>query len=157
MKKLRPYVWLALRLWLGLVFAYAGFSKLTEPIENFRAILAQYEIIPYSLVPYLAPVLPWIELTFGIFLMLGYLPRVSALVLSLLSFGLLLILAGNWIFFKTFPASCGCFGQGGIQLTPLQVFFLDLANGMIGLGLFFVKKHIWSLEEKLKTPDGARH
>ena len=55
------------RVCLGLVFAYSGFTKLMEPVENFQGGMAAYEIIPYVVIPFLARVIPWIEFVFGVF------------------------------------------------------------------------------------------
>lgn len=149
MKKIPPAVWLILRVWVGLVFAYAGFSKLTEPAENFRGIMAQYEVIPYALVPFLASVLPWMEFIFGVFLILGYAARQSALVLGLLSFGFLMILGSSQVLLGSVPIHCGCFGENGIHLTVRQIFVLDIANTAIGLKLFSLKTHPFSIDSKL--------
>ncbi|MBI3306875.1 MAG: DoxX family membrane protein [Candidatus Omnitrophica bacterium] len=149
MKPLPHWVWLILRIWVGLIFAYAGFSKLTEPIENFRGIIAQYEVIPYAMVPFIAAVLPWVELISGVFLILGYAVRVSALVLGFLSFGFLMVLGSSQILLGSIPMSCGCFGENGIHLTVRQVFGLDILNTAIGFKLFSLKKHDFSLDAVL--------
>ena len=133
-----------------MIFTYAGFSKLTEPVENFRGIIAQYEVIPYALVPFLAAVLPWMEFIFGVFLILGYAARVSALVLGLLSFGFLMVLGSSHVLLGSVPVSCGCFGEGGLHLTVRQIFILDIANTAIGFKLYSLKVHPFSLDSKLK-------
>ena len=79
-------LWIAGRIFMGLVFLYAGYSKLMAPYENFRGAIAYYEVIPYFLTGPIALVLPWLELVFGAFIIVGYMPRVSALVLAFFSF-----------------------------------------------------------------------
>ncbi len=144
------WFWLAARLFLGLVFAYAGFSKLMEPLENFRGALAQYEVIPYRLLTPMATVLPWLELTFGIFTMLGFATRLSSLALALFSLSFLIVLGSSHVLLGSFPISCGCFGEGGIHLSVRQVFVLDLVNFFLGLKLFrHPKKPLWSLDRLL--------
>ncbi len=150
MRKFAPIGSLVARVFLGMVFAYAGYSKLMEPVENFRGILAQYQIIPYALVPYLAMTFPWIELIAGVCLVLGYAPRAVALILALMSLGFLIGLGVSHFVLKSAPASCGCFGQRGIQLSIEQVMALDLVNTLIGFKLFLLKKHPWSLDAWLK-------
>ena len=137
------------RFFLGAVFFYAGLAKLTEPSENFRGILAQYEVIPYAAVPFIAAVLPWIEFLAGAFLMLGYLPRWSALTLALLSLGFLIVLGSSELLLGSTPASCGCFGDGPIHLTVRQVFILDIADLAIGLKLCALHDHPFSVDRLL--------
>src|SRR4051812_17610169 len=83
------------RLFMGVIFTYAGFTKLLEPMGNFRGAIADYEVFPYAIVPLIAYVLPWIEFVFGIFMLIGYAPRISALVLALLSFGFMIVLGSS--------------------------------------------------------------
>ncbi|MFA5168529.1 MAG: DoxX family protein [Candidatus Omnitrophota bacterium] len=140
------------RMFLGLVFAYSGFTKLMEPVENFQGGMAAYEIIPYAVIPFLAHVIPWIEFLFGAFLILGYLPRTSALVLAIMSWSFVLLIIATRIVTGALPADCGCFGEGSlIHLKPLQVLVLDICNTLIGIRLALFKTHPFSLDALLKT------
>ena len=150
MKQTRPLFWILARLFLGTVFAYSGFSKLMEPVENFRGIIAQYEVIPYVFVPAIAHVFPWLELIFGIFLISGYAPRASALVLAFFSLSFLILLGSSKLLLGSFPVSCGCFGEHGIHLTVRQVFLLDLVDFFLGLKLSRLKTHPLSLDQWLR-------
>ena len=152
MKRFLPAFWFVVRLFLGTVFAYSGFSKLMEPMENFRGIIAQYEVIPYVFVPAIALIFPWLELIFGIFLFLGYAPRVSALVLAFFSLSFLILLGSSKLLLGSFPVSCGCFGENGIHLTVRQVFLLDLFDMAIGLKLSQIKFHPLSLDSLFHGP-----
>lgn len=153
--RLRSYQLLFLgRIFLGLIFAYSGYTKLIEPVENFRGAIAAYGIIPYLFIPFLAYVIPWIELVFGVFLLLGYLSRVSALVLGVMSVSFVLLILVTRLVTGTLPADCGCFGEGSlIHLTPLQVIFVDLCNTIIGIRLAFLKAPPLSLDSFLKQED----
>ena len=134
------------RMFLGLVFAYSGFTKLMEPIENFQGGMAAYEIIPYVVIPFLARVIPWIEFLFGSFLILGYLPRVSALVLAVMSWSFVLLILTTRIVTGALPADCGCFGEGSlIHLKPMQVLAMDVCNTFIGVRLALLKTHPFGL------------
>jgi uncharacterized membrane protein YphA (DoxX/SURF4 family) len=144
------------RMFLGLVFAYSGFSKLMEPVENFQGAMAAYEIIPYAVIPFLARVIPWIEFLFGAFLILGYLPRVSALVLIAMSLSFVLLILTTRIVTGALPADCGCFGEGSlVHLKPFQVVIMDVCNIFIGVRLALLKSHPFSLAAFLKAKSSA--
>ena len=139
------------RVCLGLVFAYSGFTKLMEPVENFQGGMAAYEIIPYVVIPFLARVIPWIEFVFGVFLIAGYMPRVSALVLAGMSWSFVLLICTTRLVTGALPADCGCFGEGSlIHFKPLQVLAMDIANTIIGFRLALVKVHPFGLSALLK-------
>ena len=70
---------------LGGVFFYAGLQKRLEPYQFAEAILA-YDLVPLSLVGLVAAVLPWVELTSGFFLTLGYLLEITGRLLVWLGF-----------------------------------------------------------------------
>lgn len=140
------------RVFLGLVFAYSGFTKLMEPVENFQGGMAAYEVIPYAIIPFLAHVIPWIEFFFGAFLILGYLPRLSALVLAGMSLSFVFLILITRIKTGSLPADCGCFGEGSlIHLNPFQVLIMDICNTLIGIRLAFYKNPPLSLAAFLKT------
>ena len=89
---------------------------------------------------------PWLELIFGSFLILGYAPRISSFVVALFSFIFIGVIVSSWIFAGVDIASCGCFGQGGLQLTPQQILILDIVDFILAIGLFRLKEHRWSLD-----------
>jgi len=132
---------IAARFFLGGVFLYSGLVKLFEPVENFRGAIASYDVIPYEIVPWIAYVFPWLELVFGVFLILGFLPRLSALVLAFFSLSFMALIATTYLVHGELPAGCGCFGEGGLHLTPLQVIILDAVNTLLGLSLAIHKEH----------------
>lgn len=134
------------RVFVGLIFAYSGFTKLMEPVENFQGGMAAYEIIPYVVIPFLAHVIPWIEFIFGAFLIVGYLPRISALTLAGMSWSFILLILTTRIVTGALPADCGCFGEGSlVHLTPFQVLALDTFNTIVAVRLALCKSHPFSL------------
>ena len=155
--KIPPGIWLLARVFTGLVYFYAGASKLLDPIENFRGAVAQYDVVPYVLVPAIAVVLPWLEFLFGAFLILGYAVRVSAFVLGGLSLGFLLVLGSSNVLLDAGGADCGCFGERAlIHLTVHQVFLLDLLNFFITLKLFRMGRHLFSFDGWLQKPSAPK-
>lgn len=142
------------RIFIGLVFAYSGYTKLMEPIENFRGVMASYEIIPYAVIPILAPVIPWIEFVFGAFMILGFQSRASAFVLASMSFSFVVLILITRIVTGALPADCGCFGEGSIiHLTPMQVLFLDIFNTVMGIRLALYRNHLFSVDFILNKKD----
>lgn len=140
------------RIFLGLVFAYSGFTKLMDPVENFQGAMATYEIIPYALIPLLARLIPWIEFLAGAFLILGYLPRVSALVLAFMSACFVILILATRVVTGALPSDCGCFGEGSlIHLNPYQVLAMDICNTFIGIRLALLKVHPFGLAAFLKA------
>lgn len=138
------------RLFLGFVFAYSGLLKFLDPIENFRGLLADYTILPYFTIPWFALIMPWLELTAGVFLIVGLAVRQSALLLSFFSISFLVVLLlSRWILGIS-PESCGCFGEGGLRLSTNQVLMLDVFDFLIGLHLFLRHRHPWSLDSFFK-------
>ncbi len=135
------------RLFIGLIFAYAGFTKLMEPVENFRGMLAEYRVLPYPAVQFLAVTVPWFEFFLGVFIILGFAIPWTSFGLFLMCLGFLTVLGASDVLLESAGKECGCFGQSGpIRLTVWQVFIMDLINAGIALKLFFAKKTPLSLD-----------
>jgi len=149
MTQIKPYLLLLGRIFLGLVFIYAGYAKLMDPPQNFQGLLSEYTIIPRVFIPWIVMILPWLELTAGIFLILGLFTQPCALFLSGMSLALIIVLILSKIVLGISPLSCGCFGEGGIQLTIFQVMVLDVFDCFLGWILFKTKMHFLSLDERL--------
>ena len=147
----KRFLWLMLRILAGIIFAYAGFSKLVEPYENFRGMINQYEIVPYAWSTPIALVMPWFELIFGVFMIAGYLPKLTAVVLAGLSTTFLIAIGGSQAIFDHAMQDCGCFGQSGpIHLKVWQVFIMDFLLLLINIRFYLQKTHPFSLDALLK-------
>lgn len=145
----RQVLFLASRVFVGFVFAYAGFAKLTEPIENLHGAMAQYQVIPYAWIPFISSILPWAEFLTGVFLILGYAPKIFSACAAFLCFSFLLVLGSSDALLNP-SVHCGCFGQNGIQMTAQQMFILDMVNLVLSLRLYTLPTHPWSLDSFLK-------
>ena len=144
-------LWIIVRVWLGLIFLYAGWTKVTAPFEDFRAVMASYELLPYASLTVLSYLVPWTEFLAGVFLLAGYETRWSAMVLAVASLSVSTMMVAYFIKSGSFPADCGCFGvESLIHLSGKQVFFLDVINTFIGLELFLHKDHVLTLDAALK-------
>jgi len=120
-----PWVAVLIRVLIGGVFVFAGFSKLLLPYAEVVALVQQYQVLPGWLVSLTALVLPWLEVGSGTALLIGLYTTPAALLIAvqLLSFSALMVMvlgAGIPI------ADCGCFGNLGLSETPLQVLIRDL-------------------------------
>jgi len=125
--RLGAVTWLAVgcRCLVGAVFVLAGFSKLMLPHAEVMALMQQYTVLPQALIPWLATVLPWVEVGSGTALAIGWYttPAACLIGLQLFAFSLLMgvvLAAGVPI------EDCGCFGNLGLRETPLQVLLRDL-------------------------------
>ena len=139
------YGWIILRMLIGCIFVYAGFIKLVEPVQNFQAAISDLNLIPTHLVPWIARIVPWIELIGGTFLLLGYLPRWSSVTISSLSLVFVFLLGASVLAGKGMKP-CGCFGESGIKLTTNQMFVLDLLVCMTCLRLYLRNSFPFSFE-----------
>ncbi len=128
---------LFLRLFLGLIFVYAGIGKVLHPAA-FAEAVSNYQILPQSLVNFVAIVLPWVELLVGSCLVLGiFLPGAVFLAnLLLLSFFVALVAA----FARGLNIECGCFNTSVHKLAAGSMgWYLvrDIIFLIIGVYIFF--------------------
>ena len=94
------------RLLLGVVFIYASLDKIAHPAAFAEAVY-NYQILPNSVVSIVAIVLPWLELTLGIFLLFGVFPEGTLFVVTVLLGAFLGALLYNAI--RGLDIHCGCF------------------------------------------------
>ncbi|MDZ7291123.1 MAG: DoxX family membrane protein [candidate division KSB1 bacterium] len=82
-KNILQYRWLTLtlRLLLGFIFIYSGFSKLGD-LAGFAEAIDNYRILPRPAINVLAIILPWIELLSGASLLSGILLRGGAILIA---------------------------------------------------------------------------
>lgn len=98
------------RLLVGGVFVLAGSTKLLEPIEDFISLAHSWNILPEPFVTWYIVPLPWVELIFGILLILGVFTRISAGVLALTLISFIIAISMNMARGRTLD-ECGCFGN----------------------------------------------
>ncbi len=112
------YVAFAFRLYIGWMFIYAGLGKISNP-ALFAENIAAYQLIPYWGLNFAAVVLPWLELTCGFFMIIGFRTRATSAILAslLLIFSaavLITILRGSSI-------TCGCFDSVGEPVSWIKL------------------------------------
>jgi putative oxidoreductase len=101
-------VYFVARLILGGAFLYAGLLKIVSSNE-FARIVLNYGILPENVAVYFAFILPWVELMLGVFLIIGFQVRKTALALSFLLavFAVAVVIR----YLKVGLADCGCFSM----------------------------------------------
>lgn len=98
------------RLGLAAVWLVSGAIKAADPNQTVAAVRA-YDILPSGAVAPVAAVLPFLELAFGLLVLVG----IGHRLMGVLSVALLLVyiagVAQSWA--RGLTIDCGCFGGGG--------------------------------------------
>lgn len=113
------YLSLMLRFFIGIMFIYACMTKIPYPVEFAKNVEA-FRILPYWSVNMVAVFLPWVELSGGLFLIIGLATRASAAVLATILALFTLALVINVL--RGSPITCGCFESVGAQIGWYDVF-----------------------------------
>ena len=121
------WVLFAFRLIVGGVFVWAGALKIAGPLD-FAQSVKNYQVFSHNLAFFIAVTLPWVEVLSGGLLILGLLKRPSALLISLMLAGFIVLVALALL--RGIDTSCGCFGS----LNRKADLSLLLADGLL---LFF--------------------
>jgi len=151
-----PWVAVLLRVLLGGVFVFAGFSKLLLPHAEVVAHMQQYQVLPGWLVSITAMCLPWIEIGTGTALLVGFYTTPAALLiaLQLLTFSALMVI----VLAAGIPLEdCGCFGNLGLPETPLQVLIRDLIMLVLILPLIYRQGDALGLDAWAVRPHPLKH
>ncbi len=131
-------VWL-LKLGLGALFLWAGWLKLSDPTA-FAEEIANYQFFPQT-APYLAAVLPVVEIVLGIVLVVSR-PRSQWLQAASLGSAMLyavFTIGVTQVVIRGIDTSCGCFGSGSSKIDLLTVgrvlVLMGASLGLLGLSL----------------------
>lgn len=101
-----PLVVSLLRVALGAVFIVASLDKIQSP-EAFATSIANYRLLPYTVINGIAIVLPWLEIITGTLLVLGIWVRANTMIVWALLFAF--SVAISQALFRGLDISCGCF------------------------------------------------
>jgi len=132
----RILVWdvvgLLVRLGLAAVWLLSGFEKASDPRETIVAVRS-YELLPESLVSMVAATLPYLEISLGVLLVLGFATRLAAGLSALL----LLVFIGGVISaaIRGLSIDCGCFGGGGTVAPGATTYTLEVVRDIGFLAL----------------------
>jgi uncharacterized membrane protein YphA (DoxX/SURF4 family) len=140
-----PWVVVVARGLVGGVFLLAGFSKVLLPHAEVMALMQQYAVIPTVITPWLATLLPWLELASGTALIIGFYTTVAAYIIGgqlVMFIALMLVVLALGV-----PiADCGCFGHLGWSETPLQVLLRDLVLAALLVPVVTRQRDVLSLD-----------
>lgn len=118
------YLLLLFRIFLGLLFIYAGIEKISDPAAFSNAIY-NYKLLPFSLVNFFAITLPWIELSAGLLLLFGvYVKENSSIIAALL---IIFFIAIAISLARGLNIECGCFGTS----TGAKVGLIKLVENLV--------------------------
>ena len=107
------WVWRIWRIFLGVVFISAGWSKIDSPLALLADIYAYQIPVPDRFAEILSVSLPWIEITLGAALAFGILTRFAiGGAIGLLAIYTLLT-AQAWC--RELPIECGCMDLSGVH------------------------------------------
>jgi len=137
---LRPWLGTLVRLVLGVVWLWAGWSKLHDP-RAFVQTVRVYDATPEWLSKAIGYGLPMLEVCLGVLLIVGMAVRICAIVSAVL---LVVFLVGIvQVAARGIKLDCGCFGGGGATTGGTQ-YLLDIARdvGLLVLAAYLI---VWSL------------
>ncbi|WBB56795.1 MauE/DoxX family redox-associated membrane protein [Verrucosispora sp. WMMD573] len=106
----RPWLGLAVRLGLAIVWLWAGWSKVGDLAASGRAVNA-YQVLPYDVAMVVGAALPFVELALALLLLIGLATRLTAGVSAALLLVFIAGIASAWS--RGLAIDCGCFGVGG--------------------------------------------
>ena len=93
---------------LGSLFVYASVGKILNP-SDFASVISNYKLLPSILIKPTSFALPIIELLLGIFLILNFYPKISAIILCI--FLIIFMIAIFSTILRGININCGCFGN----------------------------------------------
>ena len=89
-----------------MLFIYAAIDKIFYPAK-FAEVIYHYKLLPLELVNICAIIIPWIEIGFGIMLVLDIWPETATFGLSALTFVFIILIATAMA--RGLNIECGCF------------------------------------------------
>lgn len=99
-----------LRLYIGGLFVFASLYKINHAVE-FAESLANYQLVPYWAVNFLAVTMPWLELVCGLLLLIGFRAKSVTVMIGVMMTMFTVALVIN-VIWET-PIGCGCFSTSG--------------------------------------------
>ncbi|MBU1241541.1 DoxX family membrane protein [Myxococcota bacterium] len=148
-----PVVGLHFRLVVGIVFVLAAIPKIVDP-SSFAWSIALYQMLHYRHVHLLAVILPWVELVAGVFLILGFRTRGSAVVVCGMLVMFIVAIAFA-IINKIEMSGCGCFSQEGAK--ALEAHRSEMGTSLLfrDLAMLVMTGYVWLFDTGRLGLDGV--
>ena len=108
-EKMRDVVIFLSRIILGVIFIYASYDKIIDPI-SFANSITQYHISPVQLNNLAALIIPWLEFVIGICLLFGFFIQGASSLTIVLILWFIFILSQALA--RGISLDCGCFNLG---------------------------------------------
>ncbi|HVO72851.1 MAG TPA: MauE/DoxX family redox-associated membrane protein [Ignavibacteriaceae bacterium] len=136
MKKIlnNNYLLFLVRFLVGFVFIYAAVEKINDP-GSFAFSIHNYKLLPLFTINITAIILPWIELTAGMLLVMGISVKESSFIISI---SLIIFIAAVSIsLLRGLNINCGCFGTAGGTKIGLWKILENLFLLLLSVYLYF--------------------
>jgi putative oxidoreductase len=134
------------RITLGIIFLYAAVGKIDNPEAFFKEI-SNYRLFPDFISQISAIILPWIELTIGLLLILGIRVKTTSAISFILLVVFTLMVISAWA--RGLNINCGCFSHR-IEYVGLRKVIENLLMMGFSIFLFYVPASVLSLETFLR-------
>jgi len=95
-----------IRLFLGALFLYVAIDKILEP-HRFALVIYNYRILPVELTNLAAIIVPWLEITIGLCLLLDIWRAAAAQLLCVIMFSFIVMIFSAMA--RRLNIACGCF------------------------------------------------
>ncbi|HSH93040.1 MAG TPA: MauE/DoxX family redox-associated membrane protein [Roseimicrobium sp.] len=118
----RPWLVHGLRFLVGGAFLFAGILKIMGPAK-FAIDVANYRLVPHDMINLVAVLLPWIEVTAGVFVLAGVWLQPAAVVITFLTGTFLIAILSALA--RGLNIECGCFGTVGGRHVGLVNLLID--------------------------------
>ena len=128
---------LIFRIILGVVFIYASYPKILDPIA-FSENIHNFHFTPTAIENLVALIIPWMELIVGVFLIIGvFLEGSVSITISMLVFFIIIL---SQAVFRGIDVHCGCFKtEADVGVTDLRFELIrHIVEDFILLGMAFV-------------------
>jgi putative oxidoreductase len=148
-----PYLAMAFRVALGVIFIVAAWPKIAEPAK-FAENIANYHLLPDDLINAMAICLPWIELICGAALVLGLNVRANLIVINAML--VVFIIAISMAIARGLDISCGCFSVATekTQTMTRWTLYWDIIWLAMGVHAMIFYRPLLSLKKLLNVLGG---
>ena len=141
-RKFQDIIRVAFRIVLGAILLYAAIMKWKSGVHEFAESMANFRILPPSLVPIFSIALLGLEMVLAAFLFLGFWPKEIAWLTTLLFF--LFSAAIGSALLRDLKIDCGCFGAQENPATVRDLIFHDLIPLSMSIVLLILSNKIHS-------------